>query len=141
MELLHAIHDMEFRTEHDIPSSEPPTQDPFEMWLQRQLQGAGKSPSTFWIALDGGRPVAVARLRVMPGRAAGNGLTAVDADYRGRGIARALKFKTIEWARENGIETIYTENDLENHRMLAINVSLGYKPLPPEVELVKDLPV
>jgi GNAT superfamily N-acetyltransferase len=77
----------------------------------------------------------------MPGRAAGNGLTAVDADYRGRGIARALKFKTIEWARENGIETIYTENDLENHRMLAINVSLGYKPLPPEVELVKDLPV
>lgn len=139
-ELLRAIHAMESRTAHDIPSSEPPTQEPFEKWLERQLHGVGKSAATFWIALDGKRPVGVARLRVMSGTAAGNNLTGVDPDYRGRGIARALKFKTVEWARENGIESIYTENDIENRRILAINVSLGYRPLPAEVEMVKDLP-
>jgi GNAT superfamily N-acetyltransferase len=76
----------------------------------------------------------------MPGGAAGNNLTGVDPVYRGRGIARALKLKTIEWAREHDVESIYTQNDIENRRMLAINISLGYKPLPTEVEMVKDLP-
>jgi GNAT superfamily N-acetyltransferase len=136
---LRRVHDMEFRTERDIPSSEPPTQDPFEVWLERQLHGAGKSPATFWIALDGDRPVGVARIRRSSESMAGNGYTGVDPDYRGRGIARALKLKTVEWSREHGIRYLYTENDIENHRMLAINVSLGYQPLPVEIEMVKVL--
>lgn len=139
--LLRAIHDMEFRTEHDIPSSEPPSQDPFELWRERQLHGIGKSVATFWIAMDGNRPAGLARLRAMSDGSTGNGYTGVDPDYRGRGIARALKLKTIEWARDHNIDYIYTANDIENHRMLAINVSLGYQPLPAELELVKELPV
>ncbi len=136
---LHAVHEMEFRAEQDMPSSEPHALDPFELWLQRQLEGPGRSLETFWIALDGDRPVGVARLRRQSGGASGNSLTAVDPDYRGRGIARALKLKTIEWARWHHVRHIHTANDAENRRMLAINVSLGYQPLPADIEMVKDV--
>jgi GNAT superfamily N-acetyltransferase len=64
----------------------------------------------------------------------------VDPAYRGRGIARALKLKTVEWAREHGVEFIFTANDAQNQRMLSINSSLGYRPLPASIDLVKELP-
>jgi GrpB-like predicted nucleotidyltransferase (UPF0157 family)/GNAT superfamily N-acetyltransferase len=136
---MHALHEMEFRAEQDMPSSEPHAKDPYETWLQRQMEGPGRSPETFWVALEGNAPVGVARLRQMAGGAVGNGFTGVDPDYRGRGIARALKLKTIEWAREQHVGYIYTANDAENRRMLAINISLGYQPLPADIELVKEI--
>jgi GNAT superfamily N-acetyltransferase len=137
---LHALHDMEFRAERDMPGDEPRSQEPYELWRQRQLEGPGRSPDRFWVAMDGDRPVGVARLRQMSGNTLGNNLTGVDPEYRGRGIARALKLKTVEWAREHGAEFIFTANDAENQRMLAINTSLGYRPLPAAVDLVKELP-
>lgn len=137
--ILQAVHEMEHRAAQDMPSSEPRGADPFVEWRQRQLEGPGRSLETFWIALEGNSPVGVARLRGMSGGAFGNGFTGVDPAYRGRGIARALKMKTIQWAHEHGVRFIYTGNDAENHRMLAINISLGYQPLPAEIELVKDL--
>lgn len=137
---LHAVHDMEFRAEQTMPGPGPRSQDPYELWLQRQLEGPGLSPERFWIALDGDRPVGVARLRWKSGNTLGNAFTGVDPEYRGRGIARALKLKTVEWAREHGAEFIFTANGAENQRMLSINISLGYRSLPASIELVKELP-
>ncbi len=68
-----------------------------------------------------------------------NAYTGVDRAYRGRGVARALKLRTIQWARQNNVDFIYTGNDIANQRMLAINVQLGYEPLPGWVEVVKEL--
>jgi GNAT superfamily N-acetyltransferase len=89
---------------------------------------------------DGGsHPVGLARLRRQGNRAALNAFTAVDPDYRGRGIARALKLRTVLWARENGVEHLYTGNDAENRRMLDINLRLGYQPLSGSIELVREV--
>mgnify|MGYP001189163215 CR=1 FL=1 len=137
---LHAVHDMEFRAERDMPGSEPRSQEPYELWLHRQLEGPGRSPERFWVAMVGDRPVGVARLRRTSGNTVSNALTGVDPEYRGRGIARALKLKTVEWACEHGAEFIFTANDAENQRMLSINISLGYRPLPACIDLVKELP-
>jgi GNAT superfamily N-acetyltransferase len=82
--------------------------------------------------------VGLARLR-RQGNAAVNAYTAVDPAYRGRGIARALKLRTVLWARATGLEYLYTGNDIENRRMLAINSRLGYTPLPASVEMIKVL--
>jgi GNAT superfamily N-acetyltransferase len=107
--------------------------------VERQLRGVGKSLHTFWLAMEGDTPAGVARLRINVPGLAWNGYTGVDPAYRGRGIARALKLRTILWAQENGIERIFTGNDMTNHRMLSINISLGYEALPADIQLVRDL--
>jgi GNAT superfamily N-acetyltransferase len=57
-------------------------------------------------------------------------MTAVRRAYRGRGIATALKQATIAWAVEHGLEALDTGNDVENAPMRAVNLALGYRPLP-----------
>ena len=59
-----------------------------------------------------------------------NAFTGVIPEYRGRGIATALKVKTILHAREVGVSEILTQNDSENEPMLAINRKLGYQNWP-----------
>jgi mycothiol synthase len=55
-----------------------------------------------------------------------NSLTAVRRDWRGRGLARALKERTIAWAAENGVREIYTWTQTGNENMRAVNERLGY---------------
>jgi len=53
--------------------------------------------------------------------------TGVIREYRGRGIATALKLKVIEFGKKNGYRTIKTWNESSNNPMLAINIKLGFK--------------
>ena len=53
--------------------------------------------------------------------------TGVRREYRGRGIATALKLKVIEFGQRNGYEMIKTMNDSTNAAMLAVNTKLGFK--------------
>jgi mycothiol synthase len=55
-----------------------------------------------------------------------NSLTAVRRDWRGRGIARALKETTIAWAAATGLREIYTWTQTGNENMRAVNEKLGY---------------
>jgi RimJ/RimL family protein N-acetyltransferase len=59
-----------------------------------------------------------------------NMITGVDRPYRGRGLALALKLRTIRLARRYGAAYIRTHNDSENAPMLALNRKLGYQPEP-----------
>ena len=59
-----------------------------------------------------------------------NAFTGVLRNYRGRGLAQALKLHTILLAKREGMRYIRTHNDSNNAPMLAINRKLGYKPLP-----------
>jgi RimJ/RimL family protein N-acetyltransferase len=137
--LLRELHELESRTERDMPTTEESDTDPYERWIEHALHLEGRSPDWFWIALDGSRPVGLARLSHRDDRSAYNLYTGVDRSYRGRGIAKALKLGTVQWARENGVRYIYTDNDSENHAMLSINVALGYELLPDAVEVLKEI--
>jgi RimJ/RimL family protein N-acetyltransferase len=55
------------------------------------------------------------------------GFTGVDPDYQGRGIALALKVRTIEFAQAHGFAAIATQNDTTNEPMLHINERLGFR--------------
>jgi RimJ/RimL family protein N-acetyltransferase len=59
--------------------------------------------------------------------------------YRGRGLARAAKLATTQWAAANGVRQIVTDNDETNAAMLAINRSLGYQPAGRKVDWLKAL--
>jgi GNAT superfamily N-acetyltransferase len=137
--LLHRLYELHQETVQDIPATEPFGGVPYEPWRRDLLEQPGVSPQAFWIALAGERPVGLALLKREGERAAYNAYTGVARAYRGKGVARALKLRTVEWARRSGVDFIYTDNDVDNKRMLEVNIRLGYQPLPGEVQVVKHL--
>jgi mycothiol synthase len=138
-DFLHRLYRLTTETWKDVPSSFEFAEPPFEEWYDRDLGFPGISPHSVFVAMDDEQPVGIAIVSRHAGNAAGNWYTGVHRDHRGRGIARGLKMRTIEWARESGVERIFTGNDIDNKRMLAINIRLGYEPVPAFVEMVKDL--
>ena len=63
--------------------------------------------------------------------------TGVHPDWRGKGIATALKVACITEAKRRGIERMETENHSHNVAMLAVNRKLGFVFTTPEVACVK----
>jgi mycothiol synthase len=66
-------------------------------------------------------------------------MTGTAREYRGRGIARALKVEMLTRAKRKGLRAIGTTNDEPNKSMRGINAKLGYQMLPAHVELEKPL--
>ena len=55
------------------------------------------------------------------------GLTGVRREHRRQGIAAALKFHTLSFAKENGFQAIETGSDSTNEAILALNESVGFR--------------
>jgi GNAT superfamily N-acetyltransferase len=68
---------------------------------------------------------------------AGSGGTAVRPEYRGAGIATALKACCIRWARENGVVRLATASG--NPAMVHVNAKFGFRQTFVEVRLVKRM--
>jgi RimJ/RimL family protein N-acetyltransferase len=62
-------------------------------------------------------------------------MTAVTRDWRGRGLATALKRATIGWAIADGLDLLEAGNDTDNLAMRAVNARLGYVPSPDNLVL------
>jgi RimJ/RimL family protein N-acetyltransferase len=83
--------------------------------------------------------VGIAAVALYPERnLAYNAFTGVDRDYRGRGLAQALKLLASRFAQRHGASSIATDNDSRNAPMLAINRKLGYRPQPGKYLLLCD---
>jgi GNAT superfamily N-acetyltransferase len=99
-------------------------------WKWDELEHPNLSHEGSFVVLDGDQPVSFGFLTVDPERRiAYNLLTATLPAYRRRGLALFVKLASARWAAANGIERLLTENDRENAGMLALNDSLGYRPL------------
>lgn len=124
---LYRLHDLALR---NMPLPDEPTGVPWESFL-RWVEGEKAIPEATFIGKDGDRYVGCSHLEREdePG-VVGQGLTATDPDYMGRGIAWVLKLCTLQYAQERGYERIKTWNDSENHSMLSINLRLGFVPQP-----------
>lgn len=67
-------------------------------------------------------------------------MTGVARDFRGRGIAMALKVDVLARAKAKGLRAMKTVNDEPNKAMRGVNMKLGYQPVPDHIELEKRLP-
>jgi mycothiol synthase len=107
----------------------------FERFAATQLDSPDVLPTGHFLALDEGRIVGLSRLRRDHRHAdvLYQELTGTHPEYRGRGIAKALKLCTIEFARENGYRQIRTSNDSTNAPMLHINDAIGFQRKSPTI--------
>jgi GNAT superfamily N-acetyltransferase len=100
-------------------------------------------PEATFVALAGGEIVGMAGLLHDPDRPerAENALTTVRRDWRGRGLARALKETATAWASGHGIREIYTWTQTGNENMRAVNERLGYVTRDISISVRRKLPL
>ena len=125
---LEKLHDLHTAVAADIPQPVPYTPMTVEELRRRWLDHPEYLSDGHFLAKDGDRYVAESNL-FLPDDPPGvlyQGITGTRRDYRGRGVALALKLRTIEYARSHGKREIRTWNDTLNEPMLAINVKLGF---------------
>lgn len=135
---LRRFYDLVWATAADTPGYDMASPPPYETWGTQVLKGPDTRLDCLLVAADGDRWVG--EMMMLVNKVDGsilNGGTGVLAEYRGRGIALALKLAGIRIARAIGAHHMKTQNDSENAPMLAVNRKLGYVPVPGYYEMKK----
>jgi GNAT superfamily N-acetyltransferase len=127
-ELARAMYEVAREAYPDVPGEDEAELAPFEEWLSMDMQGIGDRPEATFVALAGDEVVAYAKLSLSRARpaVAMHDMTGVRRDWRGRGIAGALKAAEIAWAKENGYERLETHNEERNEPIRRLNERYGY---------------
>jgi mycothiol synthase len=137
-----AFHDLWTRLEADTPHRYTLRfkQEAFEQWVQSIIEQPEWTPEAAILAESAGRWIGLTTLRFREETNIGDTwLTGVLPEYRGRGIATALKLRAIEVAKERGCPVITTGNQQDNAPMLAINRKLGFVAEPAMVLYITEL--
>ena len=135
---LERMYTLSNQIEFEIPAADELTPQPLEDFAT-DLRHPQFLKGAHFFALDGDEWVGMSTLWKTPRKRKLNvGITGVLNSHRRKGIATALKLKTIEFAKEYGATTIATENE-ENNPMYQLNVMLGFEAKSAWLELRKDL--
>ena len=122
----------------DVPATDPVSPETIEEWRPRWTGAPGFLPEATFVAIDPeGRWLGVSSLErsLEDSTFLWQGLTGVRRDARGRGIAMALKLRTVDFAKAHGVDHIKTWNDQRNRPMLAINEAMGFVKQPAWIAL------
>jgi GNAT superfamily N-acetyltransferase len=118
------------------PDGRPPEPETVEEF-RRRCEENGVIGDACFIATAGDRFVGYSMLTATDpgGVQAGSGGTAVLPEYRGLGVATALKACCVAWARDTGMRRLVTSSG--NPAMVRVNEKLGFRRTYTEVRLVK----
>ena len=133
------LHDAEKPMWEDIPWATPMPHWPFDRFRQIVFESGQMIPEASVVAYDGDT---IAALTTTAKRESLDGytwMTGVGRDYRGRGLATAIKVEALSRAKSRGLRAMLTTNDEPNKPMREINAKLGYQALPAHVQLEKPL--
>lgn len=120
------LYDLDCAVINDVPADDPWEVLPYDEWKQQYTKDPRMDADSTVLAFDGDTAVAVAWLERV-GTRVWSGLTGTHRDYRGRGLAKAVKTAALHRARDRGAVDAYTNNDATNAGMLAVNTWLGYR--------------
>jgi GNAT superfamily N-acetyltransferase len=125
-ENLRKLHAVNYATALDIPGV-PSDWTSFEDFESMARNAKWFRAEGQFGALDGENWIGLSAVSLSPEQHGSyNLMTGVMREYRGRGIALALKLAGIRYARCNGAVYMRTHNDSLNAPILAINRKLGY---------------
>jgi GNAT superfamily N-acetyltransferase len=126
---LPKLYELHSAITRDIPLPGHPHPAPGLDWFERYACDLPLSmPDAYFIATDGERYVGESclhRIAATPSEL-NQQTTGVLSEYRGYGIAMALKLRTIAYAQQHGYTRIWTGVESNNPSMLAINAKLGF---------------
>ncbi|HUQ42571.1 MAG TPA: GNAT family N-acetyltransferase [Candidatus Limnocylindrales bacterium] len=117
----------------DVPATDPVTLETIDEWRVHWLNSPTFLADAFFIAIDPtGRWLGMSNLekQLEDPSFMWQGLTAVHRDARGKGIAMALKLRTVTYAQAMKVDHIKTWNDQKNRPMLSINEAMGFEKQP-----------
>jgi mycothiol synthase len=136
-ELLEAAYPVARQGYEDIPI------DGLDIPLDNWLAEEATLPAGSFVALADDEIVGYAGLMRWPDEPAKaeHGLTVVRRDWRGRGVAAALKERQIVWARANGLAELITWTQTGNENMQAVNTRLGYATTDIDFAFSRSLPL
>jgi len=128
---LEKLHNLYNTVNADVPGSEAYAEQTLDDFIREQDEPEAL-PDAYFIAKEGPDYVGLSHLRARgadPNCAepfnAQQLLTGVLPGYRRRGIALALKIKTIGYARKHGFGRLFTNSS--NPAMQALNAKLGFR--------------
>lgn len=113
----------------DVPRERPPTPLEFSFFLEHVIGSPELNREATTLAFHRGQLVGFSGVfnGVEP-KWLDQWLTGVVPEHRGKGLARAMKVHVLNWAQTNGIQTVRTDNDTRNAKMITINEWLGFIP-------------
>ncbi|MFC5847086.1 GNAT family N-acetyltransferase [Deinococcus petrolearius] len=129
------LHELDWLLFQDVPTGTALTRRPLDQWVRDELDDPGLRPELSFVALDPARAdpltgpyVGYSTIGWNPAGDYGYiGMTGVLREYRGRGLARALKVAAMRALHASGGGLIKTFNDAPNRAMLTMNEGLGFR--------------
>lgn len=119
------LFELESELLRDIPGER--TQLDFHFFVESMLKNPNSLPDAYFVATRGGEYVGASSLIYKKG--SGSLFirsTGVRKAYRRKGLAAALKLRTVSYALEGGYESIRTHNASDNGDILKLNERLGF---------------
>lgn len=136
---LERLYELSTEIGKDIPLPDRFTPVDFRMFVEYALESPRAIPEACFIAIAGDDYAGYSNLfQPKVGDWLNQGTTGVRRAYRGRGIATALKVKTVEYAKARGIREIRTENEVNNTGIVAINDRFGFVRQPGWITFLKE---
>ena len=138
---LRKAYELRLAGEEDEPAVDPITPVPFETFLSEEVESPSALREAYFLAKQGDRYIGESTLfrDLEEPEVLHQGFTAVLRECRGRGVAMALKLRTVRYAREHGKLDIRTWNNTRNRPMLRINEAMGFEKQPVWIEYEKQL--
>ena len=134
-----ALYDADAPMWDDVPWSSPRPHWPYEKFKLLLVDSGKLVHDATIVALDGTTIAAFTTTGKQGSDRGYTWMTGTGRDYRGRGLATALKLKMLAAAKQAGLRAMLTTNDEPNKAMRGINAKLGYVMLPAHIELEKKL--
>jgi GNAT superfamily N-acetyltransferase len=121
------LYQLNLESAKDNPSDDGSWNPTFEQFKANIYDSSWFDPEAQLLAIDGEVFVGLSAVGFGDDGTAFTAYTGVDKEYRGRGIALALKVLASHFVKSKGAKSLPTNNDSRNLAMLAINKKLGYK--------------